>query len=225
MSRLADGVLQRLREGIVAGDYPPGSRLTEAGLCRDFSVSRVPVREALKKLEAEGFVTSRAYAGMTVARMSTDDAADLFAVRRTIEAATVRRSAVRFRDEPQDEEVLAFGGQLAELVAVAGSALDAAHREDLPALNTRFHLSIAEFSGSQSMLTLLRQVAAKIEWLYALDVAVRGEHSWAEHAEIAEQVSRGRVREAVRLMGRHIDNSMEGFLLRHADADPPAGQR
>ena len=83
-------------------------------------MSRVPVREALKKLEAEGFVTSRAYAGMTVARMSTDDAADLFAVRRTIEAATVRRSAVRFRDEPQDEEVLAFGGQLAELVAVAG---------------------------------------------------------------------------------------------------------
>ena len=89
-------------------------------------------------------------------------------------------------------------------------------------MNTRFHLSIAEFSGSQSMLTLLRQVAAKIEWLYALDVAVRGEHSWAEHAEIAEQVSRGRVREAVRLMGRHIDNSMEGFLLRHADADPRA---
>lgn len=215
MSRLADEVLRRVRAGVVDGTYPPGSRLTEAALCRDFDVSRVPVREALKKLEAEGFVTSRAYAGMSVARMRPDDAADLFAVRRTIEEATTRRCALRFARSPEAPDVRAYGRVLTELVEAGSSALDGPDRHELPPLNTRFHLSIAEFSQSDSMLTLLHQVAAKIEWLYALDVDVRGEHSWAEHAGIAECVTRGQVDEAVTLMRRHIDNSMEGFLLRH----------
>lgn len=225
MSGLADEVLRQVRDAVVAGTYPPGTRLTEAAVCRAFSVSRVPVREAFNQLEAEGFLTSRAYAGVTVARMSPDDATDLFAVRRTIEEATTRRSALRFERTPGDEDVRAFGDELAELVAAGGSALDSADRQELPPLNTRFHLAIAEFSGSASMLTLLRQVSARIEWLYALDVAARGEHSWAEHAEIADAVTRGRVDEAVGLMRTHVANSMEGFLLRHAEPGRAAADR
>ena len=216
MSRLADEVVRRLRQDIVNGTHPPGVRLTESRLCAAYDVSRVPVREALKQLEVEGFVESRAYAGVTVARMNADEAADLFAVRKTIEASTVRRCALRFRPAAYDDEAAAFAERLEVLVATGCGMADSPDLSELPPLNTEFHLSLATFSRNTSMLSLLRQVSTKIEWLYAMDVDVRGEHSWAEHRDIADAVRAGDVRASQRLMRGHVDNSMNGYLLRHA---------
>lgn len=226
MSRRADQVLHSLRHDIVAGTYPAGSRLTESSLCAAYGVSRVPVREALKQLEVEGFVTSRAYAGVTVARMHADEAVDLFTVRQTIEQLTVKRCAQRFRRSPSDPEVLAFAERIDELVTAGCGALDEPGRADLPPLNTEFHLSLAEFSANPSLLSLLRQVSSKIEWLYAMDVHVRGEHSWAEHREIVAAVRAGDAAGAGRLMRQHVQNSLDGYLLRHtsrraAGEEPP----
>lgn len=216
MSRLADDVLRRLRGDIVAATYPPGTRLTESTLCAAYGVSRVPVREALKQIEVEGFVTSKAYAGVTVTRMNADEAGDLFAVRTTIEVITVKRCAVHFRRAPDAPDVRDFGEQLESLVETGCGALRGPDRSDLPPLNTEFHLSLAEFSDNVSLLSLLRQVSSKIEWLYAMDVDVRGEHSWAEHREIADAVLAGNATAAGRLMRHHIRNSMEGYVSRHA---------
>ncbi len=104
MTRLADDVLRQLRNDIVAGTYSPGCRLTESQLCAAYDVSRVPVREALKQLEVEGFLESRAYAGVKVAEMHADEAADLFSVRKAIEGITARRCAHRLRRSPHDPE-------------------------------------------------------------------------------------------------------------------------
>jgi DNA-binding GntR family transcriptional regulator len=216
MNRLADQVVRRLRDDIVVGIHPAGARLTESALCKAYDVSRVPVREALRRLEAEGFVESRAYAGVAVARMDADEAADLFTVRKTIEVITVKRCARRVRRDPSGEEVVAFAERLHTLVETGCGALGDPDRSDLPELNTEFHLSLATFSGNASLLSLLRQVASKIEWLYTMDVDVRGEHSWAEHRGIADAVLAGKVTEAGRSMAQHIQNSMEGYLLRHA---------
>lgn len=221
MSRLADDVLHRLRADIVAGTHRPGARLTESSLCAAYDVSRVPVREALKQLDVEGFVESRAYAGVSVAQMGADEADDLFAVRRTIETLTVVRCALRVAEDPDGPGTRDFLERLDDLVAtgcgaVSGETTDRA--ASLPPLNTRFHLTIAEFSRSASLLSLLRQVAAKIEWLYAMDVDVRGEHSWAEHREIADAVRAGDTEAAGRTMRQHVERSWEGYLLRHAGA-------
>ncbi len=215
MSRRGDDVLASLRHDIVSGTYPPGTRLPESTLCRAYEVSRVPVREALKQLEVEGFVTARAYAGVTVAALHRDEAVDLFTVRQTIEQITVKRCAQRFRRTPGEPEVVAFGAALEALLEAGCGALGDPDRSDLPPLNTAFHLSLAEFSNNTSLLSLLRQVASKIEWLYAMDVHVRGEHSWAEHREIAEAVRAGEATTSARLMKRHVQNSLDGYLLRH----------
>ncbi|RLV50092.1 GntR family transcriptional regulator [Nocardioides mangrovicus] len=204
----------RLREEIVAGTHQPGDRLVEQQLCQAYGVSRVPVREALKQLEAEGFVVSRAYAGVRVAHLSADDAEDLFAVRTSIESITARRAALRFKRGDDEVEGLRTG--LCHLVEEGERLLDAGRRDDLPPLNTAFHLGIAELCGNHSLTALLRQVSAKIQWLYAMDVDVRGGHSWTEHRTIADAVLAGRAGEAARLMTRHISNSKEGYLLRHA---------
>lgn len=215
MTRLADDVLRRLRNDIVAGTYPPGARLTESQLCTAYDVSRVPVREALKQLEVEGFVASRAYAGVTVGQMHVDDAADLFSVRKTIEAITARRCADRFRRSPHDPEAISFASRLDSLVSAGSAAASRAERDELPPLNTEFHLVLADFSGNPSLLSLLRQVASKIEWLYGMDVDVRGEHSWAEHRSIAGAVLAGDVTRSSRLMREHVDNSLTVYLQRH----------
>jgi DNA-binding GntR family transcriptional regulator len=215
MTRRADDVLRRVRADIVAGVHPPGARLTESSLTAAYDVSRVPVREALKQLEVEGFVTSRAYAGVTVAHLDADEAADLFTVRRTIEEITTARCARRFRDGAGTPDVVAFGEALEHLVATGCGAVESPDRSGLAPLNTEFHLSLAEFSGSTSMLSLLRQVSSKIEWLYAMDVDVRGPHSWSEHRAIADAVVAGKVGDARRLMRQHVTNSLEGYLTRH----------
>jgi DNA-binding GntR family transcriptional regulator len=215
MTRRADDVLRRVRADIVAGVHQPGDRLTESSLTAAYDVSRVPVREALKQLEVEGFVVSRAYAGVSVAHLDAHEAQDLFTVRRTIEEITAARCARRFRHGADDPDVTAFADALEHLVATGCGAVDATDLSDLAPLNTEFHLSLAEFSGSTSMLSLLRQVSSKIEWLYAMDVDVRGPHSWREHRAIADAVVGGHVADARRLMRQHVTNSLEGYLSRH----------
>lgn len=211
MSKLADTVVARLRAGIVDGSYPPDVRLTEAGLCRDFGVSRVPVREALRHLEAEGFVVSRPYAGVRVVRFGPDEAADLFAVRTTLEETTARRAATRVRDG----DLPGRTEHLRDLVAMGSAALRDSP-DEVAALNTSFHATVADLSGSTVLVSLFRQVAAKIEWLYAMDVGVRGPHSWSEHAAIADAVADGDPDLAARLMAEHVQASLDGYLLRHA---------
>ncbi|MFY0408971.1 GntR family transcriptional regulator [Solicola sp. PLA-1-18] len=211
MSRLGEDVTHRLRRDVVGGRFAVGQRLTEASLSEQYGVSRVPVREALKALEGEGFVTSRAYAGVTVARLDAADARDLFVVRETIEVLTTSRLAQRFADSPAEVD----GGRLSDLVA-EGTSLLGTDDDRLPALNTEFHLCLAELCGNASLHHLLRQVSAKIEWLYAMDVHVRGQHSWAEHGQIATAVLAGRVDEAADAMRHHVRNSRDGYLLRHA---------
>jgi len=222
MNRRADQVLHALRADIVAGRWSPGERLTESNLCAAYDVSRVPVREALKQLEAEGFVISVAYAGARVAHLDQDDAVDLFTVRATIEELAVRRCAARFRQEADSPAAVELAARLDELVAAGLGGLDDPDGNDLPALNTEFHAALAHFSGNPSLLVLFRQISAKIEWLYAMDVRVRGPHSWDEHAEIVEAVRAGRVSEAGRLMKRHVRNSLAGYLARHTPEGGPA---
>jgi DNA-binding GntR family transcriptional regulator len=201
----AGRVLRALRGEILSGALPQGARLTEASLCTRYAVSRVPVREALRTLAAEGFVHIRPNSGATVATISPDDVADLYAVRCTIEEITARRCAAR-----RDDELIA---QLAEIVATGLAALGAGDTAGLPALNTRFHLALARGSGSGSLLALYRQVADRIQWIYAANVDVQGERSWTEHRGILEAIAAGDEATAAARAAAHIANSRRGFLV------------
>ncbi|XTR51744.1 GntR family transcriptional regulator [Pseudarthrobacter sp. So.54] len=86
-------VQDEIRRDIIFGILPAGSRITETALAHKYGISRVPVREALRALEVEGFVESKPFAGSTVSAIPVDDADDLFAIREALEAATARRAA------------------------------------------------------------------------------------------------------------------------------------
>ncbi|MCC3297433.1 GntR family transcriptional regulator [Arthrobacter caoxuetaonis] len=207
-----------IRRDIIRGKLPQGAKITEAALAERYGSSRVPVREALRVLAAEGFVESRPYAGSRVARLEPEEAGDLFAVRAVVEAATARRAAERAARQAAsgtpDTAWWEARRRIGEIVAAGDAALAGGELQDLAELNAAFHLGVAELAGSASLQALLRQLAGKIEWLYTADVGVRGKESWPEHRRILAAVDAGNGSEAERLMSRHIDRSRESWLAR-----------
>lgn len=211
-------VQDRIRRDIIFGALPPGTRITEAALATKYGISRVPVREALRTLEAEGFVESKPYAGSTVSQIPVDDAEDLFFVREALESATARRAARRAAAQFDSGAPSLEWWQARKVLAGVLDAGDAAVAEgaldQLPELNIRFHLGVAELSGSASLTALLRQISGKIEWLYATDVDTRGKESWGEHRSIMAAVDAGNPDEAERLMAQHVRQSRQSYLNR-----------
>jgi len=85
----------KVRYGILHGNYVGGSRLTEAELARDLDISRTPVREALRRLHVEGFVTFERHRGAVVAVIGADEAEEIFELRAVLEPLGARHAAER----------------------------------------------------------------------------------------------------------------------------------
>jgi DNA-binding GntR family transcriptional regulator len=188
-------VQDAIRRDIIVGTLQPGTRITEASLSATHGVSRVPVREALRALEAEGFVESRANVGSRVAAIPVDDADDLFAVRETVEVSIARRAAARAAslftaDSPPPDEWWRIRRILADILDEGDAAVTADDLDRLPALNNRFHLGIADLSGSSSLGVLLRQLSGKIEWRPSTPaMSSRPAPSWSGTSDSPESVT------------------------------------
>ena len=159
----AQVVCTAIRDDIVGGFFPPGSRLTEELLAQRYGVSRVPVREALRTLESEGFVRTRRHAGASVAEPTEQEAADLLEIRGLLEPLGTARAAQR-RTEAH-LKVLRGLVRLGQERAVQGQL------SDLPSLGGWFHETLAQASGSPTLAALLTQLRHKIAWVYGDEVA------------------------------------------------------
>ncbi|WOF22729.1 GntR family transcriptional regulator [Microbacterium betulae] len=224
---VSSGVQDAIRRDIITGTLLPGERVTEASLAQRYAVSRVPVREALRGLESEGFIASRPHAGSRVAAIPMDEAEDLFDVRETLEVATARRAAARAaalwsrQDSPQE-----WWDTRRELARLLDRGDEVAARDDLDALvdvNDRLHLAIGELAASPTLQRLLRQLSWKIEWLYASDRQARGSGRWPDHRAIVSAIDAGDPDRAGELMREHVRGTRSTFFARYASRLPPQG--
>ncbi len=105
---LADAVAERLREQIINGDLHEGEQLRQDAIAKEFQVSRIPVREALLHLEAEGLITTEANRGAVVSALSPEDIEELFDIRAVLECHALRLSIPNLTEEhlAQAEKVL-----------------------------------------------------------------------------------------------------------------------
>jgi DNA-binding GntR family transcriptional regulator len=211
---LNEVVCDAIRADIISGMLAPGLRLAEERLAQEYSVSRNPIREAIRRLESEGFVIVLPNRGATVARMDDDKAQELLQVRAALETV-----AVRLATERADPEVLA------ELRAIVASGRAAIERDDsavLPELNSQFHTCLASASGNATLAGMIAQLRDKLTWVYATDLATRAEDSWDEHGEIVETIAAGDPVAAAARMEAHITNAEHAYVLRHEarTADP-----
>jgi DNA-binding GntR family transcriptional regulator len=141
---LAQIIAAKLREGVFDGTYPPGSRLNIADLAGQFSVSAVPVREALRNLETEGLVAFRLNKGATVRELSAAEVRELYMIRCPLEAL----AAVEVARRVTDDELAELDGLLVAMDAVTGT-------ERWHALHGRFHERLNALSGLPRLFQLI----------------------------------------------------------------------
>jgi DNA-binding GntR family transcriptional regulator len=190
---LRDKVVDELRRRIIDGVYEPGDRLTEERLADDFGVSRNPVREAIRVLEAEGFLHAQPRRGAVVASLSVRDVEDLFDVRLSLETLAATLAAQRAGT--------AGGATLVKLLARARTTRRTA---DLAALNTRFHSEICALSGNALLTGLMESLHGRLQWVYRQSAETRAADSWAEHETLAAAILAGDAEAAGRAARTHV---------------------
>ncbi|GHG02208.1 MULTISPECIES: GntR family transcriptional regulator [Streptomyces] len=205
----AQSVCTAIRDDIVSGIFERGSRLTEDQLARRYGVSRVPVREALRTLESEGFVVSRRHAGAQVAEPTDQEAADLLDVRALLEPLGAARAAQRRTD--------AHLKVLRGLVRLGQERARRGQGDDLKALGGWFHETLAQASGSPALAALLTQLRHKIAWMYAVDRPDRPVDAWAEHGAIVDAIARGDAERARALTALHAEHALPLHRLKRPE--------
>lgn len=201
---LRDQVLAELRRRIVNGDYPPGQRLTEDRLAADFGVSRNPVREALRIVQADGLVTMTPRRGAVVATPDASSVADLFAVRSSLETVAARMAAER-----------ATAQDVADLRALLDAAREATERDDLSRvaeLNSDLHMRVIATSGNRWLSSISSSLYLHVHWVFRIGAAHRAPHSWQEHIRVVDAIEAGDPDEAEAAARAHVDAAAHAAL-------------
>jgi DNA-binding GntR family transcriptional regulator len=162
---LVDKLAADLQARVLSGELPSGSRLRQSALAAEFGVSRTPIREALRKLQAGGLIELQPHRGALVRGLSAREIRDAYEVRAELEALAAELAATRIRHDQLDrlQAVQAqFQEGLTRTVAAreAGDAhdSDAERAEVWGRANDEFHQTIQHASGNQVLLTTLAQL-------------------------------------------------------------------
>ncbi|MFF5141046.1 GntR family transcriptional regulator [Streptomyces sp. NPDC013157] len=181
LGAVRERVLATLRQDIIAGRLGPGDRLVERELAERFGVSRVPVREAIRALVAEGFVLFESARRTVVRRLTPTDVKELFELREALEVYAAGLAAARATPEALAE--------LRELLGRAATATEAGDAETITDVNTRFHDRILALAGNSLLISVMEPVDGRLRWL------TRRNEEWpqllTEHRELYDAIASG----------------------------------
>ncbi|WP_319446593.1 MULTISPECIES: GntR family transcriptional regulator [unclassified Mycobacterium] len=184
-----DSIAHALREEILAGRLTGGERLVEEAIAKKYGVSRVPVREALNRLQSEGFVTIVRYRGAAVSETLVQDGRELLQIRRGLEMLAAQLAAEH------------RGGTVAdELAAIAE---DRHHDHDGPS----FHELVAIASGNRQLEEMLAGVNRRVQW----GLGHNPDASTSDHRVLAIAIVNGSVMQAGYLMDEHLRRDEQYF--------------
>lgn len=198
---LRETVRDTLRTRIFEGHYAPGTRLVERDLAAEFSVSRLPVREALRMLRQEGLISDRGARGAEVSSLSPKDVEDLFDVRQSLEVLACRLAAKR----ATREDLAYLKGLLdnAEAFLAKGSVMEA-HRS-----NSEFHDAITAIADNNFLKSALEPLQGRMHWLFRhvsdLPELIR------EHRELYAAIASGDPDKAAAQSASHIGKYRDQF--------------
>ncbi len=206
IASVVDLTYAAIRERIVGGALPRGARVHQEDLAAELGVSRTPVREALRRLAAEGFVEMRANRGARVAELDRSSMRAAYEARLVIEPAAARIAAKRRPAEPLRRMHDALARQRR---AGGGRAGFAANRD--------FHLALVEAAGNPFLLQTARAlwVARVGGAIYEAQAGTPEQRSVEvdEHEEILGALQRGDARAAQTLTRRHVSAAIRRYPL------------
>lgn len=191
---LRDIVGEQIRSRIVDGTFPPGTRFVERDLAETFTVSRLPVREALRVLLKEGLVENLPSRGVVVRALDRRQASELFEIREALEVLAVRQATER----------VAAGSEhrLGEVLREARAAVEVGDMDAAHAANSRFHDQIIILSGNELLENMLAPLLGRLHWLFRQISS--SEQVTIEHEALSEVISSGDPERAAAAARAHV---------------------
>lgn len=193
---LKSELIEQIRLDIVQGRLQPGERLIERVLSERYEVSRVPLREAMLRLETEGFLTLAPRRGATVATFTLESVSDLFDVREQLDALAARLAA----DRADPASLLALEHALSE----SEEAVASDDREHRSSSNARFHELIIDMAASPLLSSIMRPIGARVRWLFGFMSSSESPALLSEHRQLLELISSGRAAAASEFARAHV---------------------
>jgi GntR family transcriptional regulator, rspAB operon transcriptional repressor len=205
---LALSVYNTIRQSIIDGMLPAGTKVTEAGLAKQLGVSKTPVREALLRLKEIGLIEGEAASTGRIIKPSIEQVRDAYEVREALETKSARLAAER-----GDRALLVAARREAERTVVAANSGDIVTYR---AADEAFHGLIAQSGGNLRLARLIADANALVTTLRQRDLpGVDASPLCAsQHMQISEAVLAGRADDAVTLMREHVQH-VAAEILKH----------
>lgn len=194
-------VTDALRQRILGGELKPGDRLVEARLSKELGVSRMPVREALRALTAEGIVTIEPRHGASVTVFTAEQIREMVEVRATLEGLNAKLAAKR-----HDPRQIA---QLQQILQDAAQLDDASELSLLAQQNQRFHEALSQVAANSVLQDIMQSLRDRTALIFTPMIKHRVRETWKEHAEIVRAVIDGDGELAALLAARHVYSAAE----------------
>lgn len=199
---LTDQIVSEVRQRIVSGQLPEGTPLRQEKLAAELGVSRVPLREAIRQLEAEGLVTTELHKGTVVSSLSLAELEEMFEIRVQLESWLFALAIPKMTE--QDFAV-------AETIIAESAASDVTSWGEF---NWRFHAALLAPAGRTIALKLLKTVHGNANRYINLQLAVVAdvEHELVDHRNLVAFARLRDVEGGVRLLRKHIETVAENLV-------------
>ncbi|HEY4164982.1 MAG TPA: GntR family transcriptional regulator [Dongiaceae bacterium] len=187
-----------LRQRILSGELKAGQPIRQEQIAQELGVSRIPLREALKQLEAEGFVTIEPHKGAVVSTLSPAEAAELFALRVRLEGWLLGEAIPRMQE-----------ANFAQLDAIIDESRNLADLSHWGELNWRFHETLYRPAGRPLSLKFLKRIHDSLDRYLRLEhsLARDRERAYRDHQDLVEFSRNGNVAGAVEMLEHHINRT------------------
>ena len=208
---LREVVCETLRAAIRQGVLKPGERLMEIQLAEELGVSRTPVREAIRKLELEGYVIMMPRRGTYVANLSIRDVNEVFEIRTSLDSLASGLAAERITDEELE--------RLQRLLVLIGGYIETNNMDKIVETDTEFHDLLYQASRNTRLVGIIFNLREQLTRFRATSMSFPGrlKATLEEHRRIVEAIAQGDVKEAQLAAEDHMEKS-EQTLLKSMEA-------
>lgn len=211
---LREVVCETLRNAIVAGVLKPGERLMEIQVSEELGVSRTPVREAIRKLELEGFVVMIPRRGTYVSDLSIKDINEVFEVRTALDILAAGLAAERITADELE--------QMERLLVELGECIEQNDIDKIVQADSQFHDLLYSASRNKRLEGIINNLREQLTRFRSLSMSYPGrlKEMMVEHTRMVESLGQRNVSLAKRLAGEHMANAEQTLLknmVEHSD--------
>ena len=203
---LREAVCETLRDAIRKGILEPGERLMEVQLAEELGISRTPVREAIRKLEQEGYVIMMPRRGTYVSDISTNDVKEIFEIRSALESLATGLAARRI--EPDELETLQ------NLLMEIEGYIAKNDMEKIVETDIKFHGLLYQVSRNERLVNIINNLKEQLARFRTLSMSYPGrlQETLEEHSEMVEAIANGDVSAAREAAEHHMERAEKTLL-------------